>query len=114
MNTYIYRDIHTVMHEYIIQAGPPFRGVQYVHCVMHKCIMVKVERKRKTRKVCKIKHFNSTKSWGIKKFSETEGKCSVFVKTGIILNSVNGSNQNFSKKIGEIFQIQNHLKRGGI
>jgi len=29
------------------------RGVQYVHCVMHKCIMVKKEGKRKTRKVCK-------------------------------------------------------------
>jgi len=30
------------MHEYIIQAGPTFRGVQYVHCVMHKCIILKV------------------------------------------------------------------------
>ena len=29
------------------------RGVQYEHCVMHKCIMVKVGGKRKTRKVCK-------------------------------------------------------------
>jgi len=29
------------------------RGVQYVHCVMHKCIMVKVGGKRNTRKVCK-------------------------------------------------------------
>jgi len=28
-------------------------GVQYVHCVMHTCIMVKVEGKRKTRKVWK-------------------------------------------------------------
>src|SRR6218665_1574056 len=29
------------------------RSVQYVHCVMHKCIMVEVEWKRKTLKVCK-------------------------------------------------------------
>src|SRR6218665_1242140 len=29
------------------------RGVQYVHCVMQKCIMVKVWGKRKTYKVCK-------------------------------------------------------------
>ena len=29
------------------------RGVQYVHWVMHKCIMVKVGGKRNTRKVCK-------------------------------------------------------------
>ena len=29
------------------------RSVQYVHCVMHKCIMVKVRGKRRTKKVCK-------------------------------------------------------------
>src|SRR6218665_1740615 len=29
------------------------RGVQYVHWVMHKCIMVKVGGKRNTRRVCK-------------------------------------------------------------
>ena len=29
------------------------RGVQYVHWVMHKCIMVKVGGKRNTHKVCK-------------------------------------------------------------
>src|SRR6218665_1233215 len=29
------------------------RGVQYVHWVMHKCIMVKEGGKRNTRKVCK-------------------------------------------------------------
>jgi len=28
-------------------------GVQYVHFVMHKCIMVKLEGKRKTQKACK-------------------------------------------------------------
>jgi len=38
---------------------------EYVHCVMHKCIMVKLCGKRKTHKVCK-KHVNFTKS---------EGKC---------------------------------------
>jgi len=37
--------------QYIIEAIT--RGVQYVHCVMHKCIMVKVGGKRNTRKVCK-------------------------------------------------------------
>jgi len=31
-----------------------YRGVQaYVHCVMHKCIMVKLGGKRNTHKVCK-------------------------------------------------------------
>jgi len=30
-----------------------FRGVQYVHWEMHKCIMVRAEGKRNTRKVCK-------------------------------------------------------------
>jgi len=29
------------------------RGVQYVHWVMHKCIMVKVEEKRNTQKYVK-------------------------------------------------------------
>jgi len=33
------------------------RGVQYVHCVMHKCIMVKRGGKRKTHKVCKTRKF---------------------------------------------------------
>ena len=42
-----------------IEPGPTkgmhddLRGVQYVHWVMHKCIMVKVGGKRNTRKVCK-------------------------------------------------------------
>src|SRR6218665_3552388 len=40
------------------------RGVQYVHWVMHKCIMVKVGGKQNTQKVCK-KQVN---------FSKTEGK----------------------------------------
>ena len=39
---------------------PPARGVQYVHCVMRKCIMVKLGGKRKTHQVCK-KHVNFTK-----------------------------------------------------
>src|SRR6218665_935455 len=37
------------------------RGVQYVHWVMHKCIMVKVGGKRNTRKVCK-KQVNLSKT----------------------------------------------------
>src|SRR6218665_219781 len=39
------------------------RGVQYVHWVMHKCIMVKVGGKRNTRKVCK-KQVNLCKTGG--------------------------------------------------
>ena len=42
---------------------PPPRGVQYVHWVMHKCIMVKVGGKRNTRKVCK-KPVNLSKTGG--------------------------------------------------
>src|SRR6218665_1761044 len=40
-----------------------FRRVQYVHWVMHKCIMVKVGGKRNTRKVCK-KQMNLSKTEG--------------------------------------------------
>jgi len=39
------------------------RGVQYVHWVMHKCIMVKVGEKRNTHKVCK-KQVNFSKTGG--------------------------------------------------
>ena|SRR6218665_224677 len=39
------------------------RGVQYVHCVMHKCIMVKVGGEQKSQKAC-TKHGNFTKSGG--------------------------------------------------
>ena len=42
-----------------------------MHCLMHKCIMVKVGGKRKTHKVCK-KHVDFTKSGG--KFGKVEGK----------------------------------------
>ena len=40
-----------------------YRGVQYVHWVMHKCIMVKVGGKRNTHKVCK-KQMNFSKTGG--------------------------------------------------
>ena len=40
-----------------------YRGVQYVHWVMHKCITVKVGEKRNTRKVCK-KQVNLSKTGG--------------------------------------------------
>ena len=57
------------------------RGVQYVHWVMHKCIMVKVGGKRNTRKVCK-KQVNLCKTGGKicqsregnNNFRETEGE----------------------------------------
>jgi len=48
------------------------RGVQYVRCVMHKCIMVKLKGKRKTHKVCE-KDVN---------FMKSEGK---FAKVGEII-----------------------------
>jgi len=67
---------------------PLFRGVQYVHCVMHKCIMVKLGGKRKTCKVCK-KQVRFPKSGGKfqkvggnNKFPEIGRKCSVLAKTG--------------------------------
>src|SRR6218665_213147 len=47
------------------------RDVQYVHWVMHKCIMVKVGGKRNTSKVCK-KQVNFSKTRG--KFVKAEGK----------------------------------------
>jgi len=47
------------------------QGVQYVHCVMHKCIMVKLGRQRKTHKVCK----KTRKFYEIRgKFAKSRGK----------------------------------------
>src|SRR6218665_1126691 len=46
------------------------RCVQYVHCVLHKCVMVKAWGKRKTQKVCK-KDANFTQSGG--KFAKVGG-----------------------------------------
>src|SRR6218665_1282075 len=46
-----------------IESTAQGRGVQYVHWVMHKCIMVKVGGKRNTRKVCK-KQVNLCKTEG--------------------------------------------------
>jgi len=39
------------------------QGLQYVHCVMHKCIMARYGGKRKTHKACK-KHIHLTKTEG--------------------------------------------------
>ena len=47
-----------------------YRGVEYVHCVMHKCIMVKLKGGNEKHKVCK-KHLNFTKSEG--KFEKVRG-----------------------------------------
>jgi len=47
------------------------RGVQYVHWMMHKCIMVKEGGKRNTHKVCK-KQVNFSKTGG--KFFKVERK----------------------------------------
>jgi len=46
------------------------RCVKYVHCVMHKCIMVKVWGKRKTHKVLKTRKFAENRE----KFVNAEGK----------------------------------------
>ena len=65
-----------------------FRGVQYVHWVMHKCIMVKVGGKRNTHKVRK-KQVNFSKTGGnlskqreIIIFAKQEGKCIETAKMG--------------------------------
>src|SRR6218665_2985677 len=65
-----------------------YRGVQYVHWVMHKCIMVKVGGKRNTRKVCK-KQVNLPKTGGkfVKVgeriiFAKQGGKCTETAKIG--------------------------------
>ena len=55
------------------------RGVQYVHWVMHKCIMVKVGGKRNTRKVCK-KQVNLSKTGG--KYLSKQGGNNNFCETG--------------------------------
>ena len=64
------------------------RGVQYVHRVMHKCIMVKIGGKGNTHKVCKKQvNFCKTegkflKAEGNNNFRETEGKCTETEKIG--------------------------------
>src|SRR6218665_3130058 len=64
------------------------RGVQYVHCVMHKCIMVKVGRNEKHigRKACKTYFKKSegkfTKVGGSEQFSEIVRECIVVAKIG--------------------------------
>ena len=55
------------------------RGVQYMHWVMHKCIMVKTGGKRNTRKVCK-KQVNLSKTEG--KFVKSKGEIIIFAKQG--------------------------------
>ena len=70
-----------------------YRGVQYVHWVMRKCIMVKLGGKRNTRKVCK-KQVN---------LSKTLGK---FVKVGgIIFFAKQGGKCTETGKIGGNFEI---------
>ena len=64
------------------------RGVQCVHWVMHKCIMVKVGGKRNTHKVCKKQlNFSKTgeklfKLGGNNNFRGTGGKCTETGKIG--------------------------------
>src|SRR6218665_586391 len=55
------------------QKSLAYRGVQYVHWVIHKCIMVKVGGKRNTQKACKKQV----------SFSKTGGE---FLKVGVINN----------------------------
>jgi len=57
---------------------PISRGIQYVHWVMRKCIMVKVGGKRNTHKVCK-KQVNFWKTWEIFK---SKGEIIIFAKQG--------------------------------
>ena len=68
-----------------------FRGVQYVHWVMHKCIMVKVGGKRNTRKVCK-KQVN------------------LFNTVGKICQSIGGKSRNFSGK-GKIVKNSSKVRK---
>src|SRR6218665_599807 len=57
---------------------PCIRGVQYVHWVMHKCIMVKVGGKN-TRKVCKnLLNFLENRGESLK----SRGKCTKTGKLG--------------------------------
>ena len=76
-----------------------FRGVQYVHLVMRKCIMVKVGGKRNTHKVCKKEVI----------FSKTEGK---FVKVGgNKKNCETGGNVQKQGKQGEIRNLWSMTKK---
>src|SRR6218665_3725148 len=70
-----------------IDKGHIVRGVQYMHCVMHKCIMVKLGGKRKTHKVCKKHKFSEKRKkncekWEKNNVRERGGKCSEIVKMG--------------------------------
>jgi len=60
--------------------------MQCMHCVMHKCIMVKVGGDEKHRK-CKTRKFDETrgkfaKIGGDNNFSEIGGKCTEAAKIG--------------------------------
>src|SRR6218665_2470911 len=55
------------------------RGVQYVHWVMHKCIMVKIGGRRNTRKVCKNQVNLSKTGWEI---GQSKGEIIIFAKEG--------------------------------
>src|SRR6218665_3219465 len=75
------------------------RGVQYVHWVMHKCIMVKVWGKRNTHKVCKKQvNFRNQreicKSRGKNNFLERGGKYSETGKMWGENSKVGGKIQN--------------------
>src|SRR6218665_793797 len=47
------RDADEIRRRILLWTTGGIRGGLYVHCVMHKCIMIKVRGKRNTHKVCK-------------------------------------------------------------
>src|SRR6218665_211942 len=83
-----------------------------MHCVMYKCIMVIVWRKRKTHEVCKkdVNFTNSEgeirKSGGKEKFSEIGGKCIETAKIGEKFNIET------AKIGGKIYNFWSMTKKG--
>src|SRR6218665_2078743 len=63
-NYYYYYYYYYCIASTTIEMAIIIRGVQYVHWMMHKCIMVKVGGKRNTCKVCKKNQVNLSKSEG--------------------------------------------------
>jgi len=64
---------------YVMQGAYSKQGVQYVHCVMHKCIMVKVGGGNEIHtKHVKTREFFESRG----KFVKVEGKIKCFAKQG--------------------------------
>ena len=69
-----------------IEQPETFRGVQYVHCMMHTCIMVKVWGSEKHVKQAKLGKLNEIREENLEKQRKINfqkgGECTLFAKIG--------------------------------